>query len=74
MSGIVVGYLLEHDTLSLTPTLPADARKILLLFSGTNTNMLMMLWQNAGSQGDPLERRAIGGFPKVELCPFWFLH
>ena len=38
-----MGYLLEHDTLSLTPTLPPDARKILLLFSGTSTNMLMLL-------------------------------
>ena len=41
VAGVVVGYLLEHDTLSLTPTLPEDARKILLLFSGTSTNMLM---------------------------------
>jgi len=40
-AGILVGYMLESDTLSLTPTLPADARKILLLFSGTSTNMLM---------------------------------
>ena len=41
VAGVVVGYLLEHDTLSLTPTLPEDARKILILFSGTSTNMLM---------------------------------
>lgn len=35
-AGILVGYLLETDTLCLTPTLPLDARKILILFSGTS--------------------------------------
>ena len=42
-----MGYLLENDTLSLTPTLPGDARKILLLFSGTSTAMLMLLGPHA---------------------------
>jgi len=39
--GVLVGYLLEKDTLALTPTLPEDARQILVLFSGTSTYMLM---------------------------------
>lgn len=39
--GFLVGHVLETDTKRLTPTLPADARKILLLFSGTSTYMLM---------------------------------
>lgn len=39
--GFVVGHVLETDTLWLTPTLPTDARKILILFSGTSTYMLM---------------------------------
>ena len=30
--GVVVGHVLETDTLWLTPTLPTDARKILILF------------------------------------------
>ncbi|CAE7332501.1 CML13 [Symbiodinium natans] len=39
--GMVVAYLLESDTLALTPTLPEDARQILVLFSGTSSYMLM---------------------------------
>ena len=36
--GFVVGHVLETDTLWLTPTLPTDARKILILFSGDSTS------------------------------------
>lgn len=39
--GVFVGHLIEKDTLALTPTLPEDARQILVLFSGTSTYMLM---------------------------------
>lgn len=34
--GFLIGRLLETDTLWLTPTLPTDARQILVLFSGTS--------------------------------------
>ncbi|CAK9030784.1 Calmodulin-like protein 5 (Calmodulin-like skin protein) [Durusdinium trenchii] len=39
--GVLIGHILETDTLWLTPILPTDARKILILFSGTSTYMLM---------------------------------
>ncbi|CAE7888409.1 Cetn4 [Symbiodinium necroappetens] len=73
MAGVVVGYLLEHDTLSLTPTLPEDARKILLLFSGTSTNMLMKQYDVSSTVNAELKFGAPGlcnvEMEKVELGP-----
>jgi len=73
MAGVVVGYLLEHDTLSLTPTLPEDARKILILFSGTSTNMLMKQYDVSSTVNAELKFGAPGlcnvEMEKVELGP-----
>ena len=38
--GVLIGHILETDTLWLTPILPTDARKILILFSGTSASTL----------------------------------
>ncbi|CAJ1413415.1 unnamed protein product, partial [Effrenium voratum] len=78
-AGILVGYLLETDTLCLTPTLPLDARKILILFSGTSTYMLMKHYDvnstvNAelkfgapGLQGLEREKVELGRAPLTDL-------
>ena len=55
-----VGYLLETDTLTLTPTLPEDPRQILVLFSGTSTYMLMRLGRSWAAWARRLSENPLG--------------
>ena len=59
LTGFLVGHVLETDTTRLTPTLPSDARKILLLFSGTSSYMLM-------KHHDPREEELRFGAPGLQ--------
>ncbi|CAE8611116.1 unnamed protein product [Polarella glacialis] len=77
-AGLAIGYQLEADTLNRTPTLPRDARKILRLFSGTSTQMLMKEFDRSKfERGDvDMEQKfgapGLGGVEKegrIELGP-----
>eukprot|EP00434_Breviolum_minutum_P000311 symbB.v1.2.000259.t1/scaffold20.1/size571870/4 len=65
--GFLIGRLLETDTLWLTPTLPTDARQILVLFSGTSTYMLMKHYDLNEQRMDAELKFGAPGLEKVEL-------